>query len=130
MVPQGDPDLTAYPNEVLRTNKSEQQTKTFKFSTSKNPGKCKDQIPIQTRILEELNKLNKQERKLNPQESTESSNKFLKRFDWTDTLLTETEKRAIEDILVDYHDIFGRHRIDNWDEHGIQGETNPGRQRS
>ena len=38
--------------------------------------------------------------------------KFLKRFDWTDTLLTATEKQATEDILVDYHDIFARHRVD------------------
>ena len=49
---------------------------------------------------------------LNPKESTEPQNKFLKRIDWTDTLLTEREKEAIEDILVDYHDIFARHRID------------------
>ena len=37
---------------------------------------------------------------------------FLKRFDWTNTLLTKTEKQAVEDILVDYHDIFARHRMD------------------
>ena len=37
---------------------------------------------------------------------------FLKKFDWTDTLLTETEKKAVEDILVEYHDIFARHRMD------------------
>ena len=36
---------------------------------------------------------------------------FLKRFDWTDTLLSETEKQAVEDILVDYYDIFARHRM-------------------
>ena len=54
----------------------------------------------------------KDKEKLNPQEGTESRNKFLKRFDWTDTLLTEMEKQAIEDILVDYHDIFARHRMD------------------
>ena len=48
----------------------------------------------------------------NPQESTESQNKFLKRFDWTDTLPTEMEKQAIEDIPVEYHDIFARHRMD------------------
>ena len=29
MIPQGDPDLTAYLNELLRTNKSEQQNNTF-----------------------------------------------------------------------------------------------------
>ena len=37
---------------------------------------------------------------------------ILKRFDWTNTLLTETEKQAVEDILVEYHDIFARHRMD------------------
>ena len=58
-----------------------------------------------------MNELQDKE-KLNPQESTESRNKFLKRFDWTDTLLTETKKQAIEDILVHYDDIFARHRMD------------------
>ena len=37
---------------------------------------------------------------------------FLKRFDSTDTLLTEIEKQAVEDILVEYHDIFARHGMD------------------
>ena len=40
------------------------------------------------------------------------TNGFLKRFDWTDTLLTETEKQAVEDIQVNYHDIFARYRMD------------------
>ena len=76
-----------------------------------NPGKPEDHTPIQTRILKNLTEL-KDKEQLNPQESSESRNKFLKRFDWTDTLPTEAEKRAIEDILVDYHDSFGRHRMD------------------
>ena len=37
---------------------------------------------------------------------------FLKRFDWRETLLIETEKRAVEDILVEHHDILARHRMD------------------
>ena len=111
MIPQGDPNLTAYLNELLRTNKPEQQDNTFWLPTSENPGKPEDHTPIQTRILKELNELKNKE-KLNPQESTESRNKFLKRFDWTDTLLTDTEKQAIEDILVDYYDISARHRMD------------------
>ena len=91
MIPRGDPDLTAYLNELLRTNKPEQQDNTFWFPTPENPGKLEVHTPKQTRILKKLNELNDKE-KLNPQESTESRNKFLKRFDWTDTLLTETEK--------------------------------------
>ena len=50
--------------------------------------------------------------KLNPKDGIESRIEFLKRFHWTDTLLTETEKQAVEDILVEYHDIFARHRMD------------------
>ena len=111
MIPRGDPDLTAYLNELLRANKPEQQDHTFWFPTPESPGKLEDHTLIQTRILKELNELNDKE-KLNPQESTESRNKILKRFDWTNTLLTETEKQAIEDILVEYHDIFARRRMD------------------
>ena len=111
MIPQDDPDLNAYLNELLRTNKPEQQDNTFWFPRTENPGKLEDHTPIETRILKELNEL-KDKEKLNPQESRESRNKFLKRFDWTDTLLTAMEKHAFEDILVEYHDIFARHRMD------------------
>ena len=110
VIPQGGLDLTAYLYELLGRNKPEQQINTFWFPTLENPGKPEDQTPIQTRSLKELNQL-KDRKKLNQQESTESRNKFLKRFDWTDTLLTETEKEAIEDILLDYHDISARHKM-------------------
>ena len=111
MILQGDSDLTAYLNELLKTNKPEQQNNSFWFPTPEISGKSDDHTPIQTRILKKLFELKEYE-KLNPQESSESRNKFLKVFDWTDTLLTETETQAIEDILGDYHDIFTRHRID------------------
>ena len=71
MIPQDDPDLTAYLNEFLRKNKPEQPNNTFCFPTPKNPGKLEDHIPIQTRIRKELIEL-KHKEKLNPQESTES----------------------------------------------------------
>ena len=38
--------------------------------------------------------------------------KFLSHFDWTDTTLNPFEKQHIEDILVQYHDIFAKHRFD------------------
>ena len=37
---------------------------------------------------------------------------FLKRFDWTGTLLTETKKQAVEDIQAEYHERIARHRMD------------------
>ena len=94
MIPQSDPDLTAYLNELLRTNTPEQQNNTFWFPTPENYGKPEDHTPTQTRILKELNEL-KDKETMNPQEGTVSRYKFLKQFDWTDTLLTETEKQAV-----------------------------------
>ena len=112
MITQGDPDLTAYLNELLTTKKSEQQNNTLWFPTPENPRKLEDHTPIQTRILKKLIQLKKKE-KCDPQTSTKSRTEFLKRFDWTDMLLTETEKQAIEDSMVDYRDIFARHRMDS-----------------
>ena len=111
MIPQGDPDLFAYLNEFLRANKPDEQNNTFWFPTPENPWKPEVHTPIQTRILEEIIEL-KDKEKRNPQESTKSPNKFLNAFDWTDTFQKETKKQAIEDILVDYHDIFARQRMD------------------
>ena len=111
MIPEGDPDLLTYLTELLRTNKPDQQSNTFWFPSSGNPGNTEDHTPIQTRILTELREMQRRE-KLNPKDDIDSRTEFLKRFDWTDTLLTETEKQAVEDILVEYHDIFARHRMD------------------
>ena len=71
MIPRGDPDLTAYLNELLKTNKIEQQNNTLWFPTPENIGKPEDHNPIQTRILKELIEL-KDKEKLNPHENTES----------------------------------------------------------
>ena len=49
---------------------------------------------------------------MNSTENPKSPKKFHERFHWTDTLPTKSEKQAIENILIDYHDIFARHRKD------------------
>ena len=110
MIPEDDLDLTTYSNESLKTNKPEQHNRTFWFPTPKNPGRIEDHTSIQTRNLKELNEL-KEKLKLNQEDATEFQKKFLERLDWTDTLLTEAAKQAVEDILVDYHNIFARNRL-------------------
>ena len=110
-IPKGDPDLITYLTELLRKNKPAQQNSTLWFPTSENPGNTEHHTPIQSRILKELREQQLKE-KLNPKDDAESRMKFLKRFDWTDTLLTEIEKQAVKNILVEYHDIFARHRMD------------------
>ena len=37
---------------------------------------------------------------------------FLQNFSWEDSTLTEDEREQVKDILVEYHDIFARHRFD------------------
>ena len=111
VIPETDPDLITYLTELLRTKKSDQQNNTFWFPTPEYPGNREDHTPIQTRILKVLRELQQKE-KLIPKVDAESQKEFLKRFDWTDTLLTETEKQAAEVILVEYHAIFARHRTD------------------
>ena len=54
----------------------------------------------------------KQLEQLNPTDNEESSKKFFEHFNWTDTTLTLFKKQHIGDILVQYHDIFARHRFD------------------
>ena len=54
MIPHSDPDLTAYLNELLGTNKPEHQNNTFWLPTLEKPGNSEDHTPIQTRILKEL----------------------------------------------------------------------------
>ena len=110
MIPEVDPDLVTYLTELLRTNKPDQQNNTFWFPTPENLGNTADHTPIQTRILTELCELQRRE-KVNPKHDSESRTEFLKTFVWIDTLLTETEKQAVEDILVEYHDKFARHRM-------------------
>ena len=111
MIPEGDPDLVTYLTELLRTIKPDQQNNAFWSPTPENPGNTENHTPIQRGILTELRELQRRE-KLNPKDDSESRTEFLKRFDWTDTLLTEIEKQAVEDFLVEYHDIFARHRQD------------------
>ena len=93
-IPEGDPDLVTYLAELLRTNKPDRQKNSFSFPTAENPGNTEDHTPIQTRIITELRELQRKE-KLNPKDDIESRTEFLKRFDWTDTMLTETKKQAV-----------------------------------
>ena len=67
--------------------------------------------PIQQRIYTELLEL-KQLEKLNAQDNEASKESFLSNFDWSDTTLSPEERQQIEEILIEFHDIFARHRFD------------------
>ena len=104
-------DAIHYINSLLKTSKADEVNETYWFPTPQNPGNEKEHTPIQTRILNELRELEQIE-KLNPLENTESRTQFLSNFDWADSTLQPDAKQAVEDLLVEFHNIFARHRFD------------------
>ena len=104
-------DAIHYINSLLKTSKPDKVNETYCFPTPQNPRNEKEHTPIQTRILNELRELEQLE-KINPLENIGSRNQFLSNFDWTDSTLQSNAKQAVENLLVELHDIFARHRFD------------------
>ena len=104
-------DAIHYMNSLLNTSKTDEVNETYWFPTPHNPGNEREHTPIQTRLLNELRKLEQLEQ-LNPLDHTDSRNQFLSNCIWTDSTLHLDAKQAVEDLLVEIHDIFERHRFD------------------
>ena len=109
---QANPENAAhYASSLIKSTKLDDFKENCWFPTPEDPGDSQHHTPIQKRILSEL--INHQElEKLNPQDDTESRRQFLSNFDWTDSMLQPAEIARIEDLLVEFHDIFARHRFD------------------
>ena len=109
---QDDPENAAFHvSSLIKSSKPEDLKENYWFPTPEDPGDPRHHTPIQKRILEEI--LNLQElEKLNPQEDPQSRRQFLTNFDWTDSMLQPNEIARIEALLVEFHDIFARHRFD------------------
>ena len=99
-----------YINELLKVPSQNPEQESLWFLTPKDPGDPTKYTPIQQRIYTELLEL-KQLEKLNPQDNEASKESFLSNFDWSDTRLSQEERQQIEEILIEYHDIFARHRF-------------------
>ena len=101
-------DTIRYIISLLKTTKTDEINETYWFPTPQNPGNQREQTPIQTSILNEFRELEPLEQ-LNSLKGTDSRDQFLSTFDWTDSTL---QPKAIENLLVEFHDIFARHRFD------------------
>ena len=98
-----------YINELLKIPSQNPEQESYWFQTPEDPGDPTTYTPIQQRIYTELLEL-KQLEKLNPQDNSKES--FLSNLDWSDTTLSPEERQPIEEILIEFHDIFARHRFD------------------
>ena len=100
-----------YLNERLKVNKKEDKTEQYWFPTLEQPGDPTTYALIQRRIFDELVELQTLE-KLNPRDDEQSRKTFLDNFVWSDTTLTLFAQQKVEEMLVEFHDIFARHRFD------------------
>ena len=50
--------------------------------------------------------------KLEPKTKCQDRLKFIKNFKWENSVLTEDQRSKVEDLLVDFSDIFAKHRFD------------------
>ena len=108
---QQDETTEVYINELLKVPQPNEEQKTYWFPTPEDPGDPTTYNPIQQRIYDELLELRELE-KLNPHDNETSRTQFLSNFDWSDTTLNPDERQEIVEILVEFHDIFARHRFD------------------
>ena len=108
-IPDGDPYLTTYLHELIKTNQPEQQNNRFWIQTRKDPGKSDYQSPIQTPILVKLHE-RKEEEKLNSKDDAESRKKFLSNSIGCTHCSKKLRNRQWE--IFEYHDIFTRQRMD------------------
>ena len=109
MISQHPEEATAVLNQIFE----EPNVKTDRqwYST---PEICDDPSKlnkIEKRIYNEIVRLRGKE-KLDSTESDEQRQKFAANFQWEQSILNPQEEQTIEVLLVTYHDIFARHRLD------------------
>ena len=105
---ENEEDAIYYVSSLLKANRNNDQYEQYWFPTPENPVDEDSHTPIQRRILQEL----QEAKQLNPQNDEESRRKFRSNFDWKDSMLHQHEIKTIQSLLVEYHDIFARHRFD------------------
>ena len=104
-------DVVTYINALMQVERPDDNEEKFWFPTPENPGNEPEHSPIQRRNLKELRELAELE-KLDPTENEQSRTKFLSMFKWTDSLITGKDRENLEATIVEFHDIFARHRLD------------------
>ena len=100
-----------YVSSVLGTHRNSEDIEQYWFPTPENPGDETTHTPIQKRILSDLRNLQKLEQ-LNSLEHEQSRRRFLNNNDCNNSMLNKQETANIKNLLVEFHDIFARHRLD------------------
>ena len=67
--------------------------------------------PLQREIYDQILQLQRQE-KMDPKNNEADKLEFLKKFSWDTCVLNADQKRQLAEFLVQYHDVFAKHRFD------------------
>ena len=95
----------------MKSNEHEPNADSFWFPTPENPGNETEHTPIQRRILKEIRELIKREQ-LDPTKNAESRKKILDMFQWERSQIEGDDRKRLEQTIIEYNDIFARHRLD------------------
>ena len=107
-----DPDDThMYVKELMKSTNNEQNDENLWFPTPENPRNEDEHTPIQRRIIKETRELIKKEQ-FDPTKDPESRKEFLDMFKWEGSQIEGNDKKKLEQTIVEYNDIFARHRLD------------------
>ena len=117
-------DAIIYINEFLKTSEKPSHNQNLWFPTPDNPGDPTTHTPYQTRILREIKEL-EEIQKPNPNNSDEERKAFFQDFKWDDSQLSESDKKDIEEILIEFNDTFARHRLDIEINHNFKIKLTP-----
>ena len=67
--------------------------------------------PLQRDIYDQILHFQNLE-KIDPKNNAKDRDLFLEKFDWQNSVLTFEQKRQVEKLLVEFSDIFAKHRFD------------------
>ena len=81
------------------------------FPTPENCSNPEQLTGIHKRIYEEISALKAKE-KIDPINNLKDQKEFLAQFPWHNSIFNETQKRKVEELVLRYHHIFARHRLD------------------
>ena len=104
-------DAIHYINSLLKTPTTDEMNDIYWLPTPQSSRNEREHAPIQARIFNELRELMKSEQ-TNPQHNMNSKTQFWSKFNWTDSTLEPEATRAVETLLIEFHNIFARHRFD------------------
>ena len=92
-------------------NKVSPSTDELWFPTYENCSNTETLTGIEKRIYDEIVQLGKEEKQdyiSNPS----GKQKFLAQFPWKNSVFNSEQRRTVENLLLDYHHIFARHKLD------------------